>query len=286
MTIYQQRMWKLQKEIFHCPGLFGSSSQSGSCRPFLPSEITTSRISPDSVFVGNSYGIHPTMPKILFIGNNPNSDPEDFGTLKSIIDTFLENYECSLDANTFYDIFFHGNSDFHGFKDFPYYNKNEYSIVSVLQRVFPQISEEILTQCFALANGVFCMGTVGDNNTPHCGMRDNCMLNIAWIRKVIEVIEPDIIFIFSLRQEESTWAYFSVENCLMEQKEVISHWNFAYRAVIQTHTEEPLRIKVFGIPHLTIPNFSSSLFRSFHLNEEFSVRILSLLDEIKRIIEE
>jgi hypothetical protein len=245
------------------------------------------RISPDSVFVGKEYGVNIRIPKILFIGNNPNSKLLDFGTLKSILDAYGPDFESSIDSHTFYTDYFHGkrikSKKYSGLKSFELYKdpEREYHIVSILKKILPQIKDNKYPQCFAIANGVHCMGFKNsDRGTPHKKMRENCMVYLAWIRKIIETLEPDVTLIFSLKENDSTWASFTVDNGVVDHKSSLNQWKFAYRGKIKTLDNGDFTSKIFAIPHLTISNFCSNLFRAFFPKLTFGERVEKLLEII------
>jgi len=287
MTIYQDRMWKLQIYLYRCSGLFPTSSRSGSCYNSVDKTVIQNDISPDAVFVGSNYGIVPGIPKILFIGNNPFSDPEDYGTLHATKLRFGENYESNMNIEQFYQEFFTGTPapNLYGVCEFPLYKKEPHGFLAVMRSLFPDIGEKILSEAFALANGVFCMGR-GKNHPPKAIMRKNCMVYQGWIRKIIEVLEPDAIFIFSVNLTESTWTYFKdLENGILDDWSNINrrHRHY-YQALIRRDDHDTdLQFKIFALPHISYHQFHG-LFSDFFPKLEFKERIAALLSQYKNLI--
>lgn len=255
---YQERLWALQKSIFHCSGLIEYSTTAGSCHEFLHDDVIANQLGPDSIIVGETYGKIEDFPRILFIGDNPNSTSADFGTLHSIQEVYDENWMTTISAHKFYSDFFDGSPDFDGFNTFNIY-KDGWCIQRVLSGLFPQFDPYDLAQSFAMTNSVLCKGR-GDRGNPSIHLRRQCMNKHSWLRKTIELLQPEIIFIFSVSQDNSAWSEFTIENKLIEGKEpTIEKTQFSYFSIIQTPKGE-IRPLTFGIPHFAISNFSAKIF--------------------------
>jgi hypothetical protein len=283
---YQEKIWQLQQQIFVCPLL--DRKQKGSCIPDLNGDALKARILPDYIFVGNKYGQLQDIPKILFIGNNPNSDASYFGTLSTIHDIFPNTLEKITAAEYFHKVFGGDeNAGYSGFKDFKMYTNPIWSIKKLLSELFPGKCEVI--EAFALTNSVLCKGN-GDSGAPTGCLRENCLNRQNWLQKTISILEPDLIFVFSVGNSDSTWSWLSTNRIPEFQ---VTEMNFSSDVVKKLRWDfmgQKGSSLMVAIPHLSDPRFQTwtrgipNIFRGlFFLQPENIVKVI--IKEIKRYIQ-
>ena len=245
-------LWNLQKDIFLCPAL--SQSNTITCYADLAPEVIESKLGPDSTFIGQHYGVDPNLPKILFIGNNPNSTESDFGTLASVNKVFGRDLK-DISAAEFYRTYYTGYKDekyeFTGLKGFNLFKKPEWSIKRVINDLFNVNSSK--RQIFAYTNGVLCKGK-GEWGAPAGKMRLNCLKAMRWLRRTLEVLRPEIIFIFSIGQTNSLWSKFTVRNGVIDKEIMWDPYRVEY---LCDKGKIKFQSLVFGITHLTTPKFDT-----------------------------
>ena len=263
--IYQEDMWELQKQIYRCPGLQEHPENNVSCYSSLPEEVRRDHFGPDDIFVGRFYGQVKGIPRILFIGNNPNSQGDNFGILKSVKECYGPQWEEISHAQFYQDYYCgtdHGTFLYRGIiEDRPFLNHQEgnedegWGIKRILQDLFPLTPQ--ITEAFACTNGVLCKG-LGLSGRPDETLRDNCTAHYQWIRKTIEILCPDFIFIYSVADENSTWSNFSIENGVVDNEvNLVPDVDYAYYSIIETADGRNCRPFTMAIPHLTNPKFQT-----------------------------
>ncbi|MFX1295490.1 MAG: hypothetical protein ACFFD2_11660 [Promethearchaeota archaeon] len=244
---YHKRIWELQKKIFSCSCL--NPNQSPTCYPDLHENVIKYKYSSDSIYIGKDYGKTKDFPRILFIGNNPYSKPNDFGTLYSVLKIY-GNDLLSIRYKDFFKSYFNGIPGFKGVKQFTLFNDETWSISRIFKDIFSIDTNRI--QPFSLTNGVLCMCR-GARGAPTGRMRKNCIKKQGWLRKTLKILEPDIIFIFSIGEDNSTWSAFTKENMDIDKEiefkpESKNAYKIRYKPEKRYMEHESL---VFGIPHLT-----------------------------------
>ena len=185
---YQKEMWALQQEIYTCPCL---QKGPNNCYEGLQDR----RFGPDSIYVGEYYGQIKSHPKILFIGNNPNSEEKDFGIKMNTLKFIKQN--LNLQPSEFYQAFYNGwnsaNTRLTGVIRF----KHKPKMDSILKKIFTTFNENLdLVQTIAITNSVLCKGNEKDG-APAGNMRKNCTSTQFWLQKTLQILKPDLIFIFS-----------------------------------------------------------------------------------------
>ncbi len=258
---YQENAWKLQKQIYRCPGLQNHPENNESCYASLPEEVKRDHWSPDAIFVGSCYGKIKDVPRILFIGNNPNSQDDNFGTLMSVEKCYEDQWE-ETEAAQFYNDYYRGKDlgikQFRGIiNDRPFLNHQEeneeegWGIKRILLELFPSTPQ--ILEAFACTNGVLCKGP-GKSGNPDKILRNNCMAYYNWIRKTIKILDPEVIFIYSV----PTWNNFSVENGVVDDEEnLVPDVDYAYYPVIRSADDRICKPFTMAIPHLTTPKFQT-----------------------------
>lgn len=279
---YQENVWELQKEVFKCVCL--KINNEPTCfHSFNEKEVSKS-IFPDGIFVGKNYG--KLKPKILFIGNNPNSSEFDFGNPNSLING-MRRQISDVTAHEYQKYYFSGipNRGFYGFTDFPLYTDQNWSITRILKFLFPD--EPDLLEGFAFTNAILCKGKLSEGRADPI-MRNNCIRSQQWLRKTIEILEPDIIFIFSISStNNSTWTDFSIENGVVDgETELNPEKSFAYYTNYEKRFfksgKKSFESLVIGIPHLTTPKFETWIRGVPHIFRE--IFPLSKQEIISRIL--
>jgi hypothetical protein len=145
---------------------------------------------------------------------------------------------------------------FGGFIKFNIYS-NSWAIKRVLIDLFdiPHIAEN-----FAMTNAIQCTGP-RKRGLPTKVMKENCIQQQQWLRQTIELLEPDIIFIFSVGSTtDSTWQLFTLENHLVAEECYLKppvDWCYRPKINIGTRQIQPL---TFAVPHFAIPNFCAKTF--------------------------
>lgn len=253
MTEYQNKMWKLQQSIFECPNKyaeFNFSKFEGSCLEDIPANDLLDRNIPDAAFVGDKYG-ELNIPKILFIGNNPNSSNDYFGPPHSISSHFKGKKLEEIEAEEFYEVYYTGNNNLHGFsQDEVMINNQGYDQMWGIQPIMEYLygeNDQIL-RAISFTNGIFCKGP-SSQGKPSSHMQKNCVLRKGWLRKIIEILEPEIIFISA----KFFWEHFEKKWYLIDEEDDGSYFNpdleYAYKPWVVK--EFGYRTLVMRIPHLT-----------------------------------
>ena len=266
---YQVQIWDLQKQIFRCED----------CHEEIPDNV----LGPDSIFVGEQYGTNPEIPKILFIGINPNSLESEFGTRRNIIQIYESDYETTVNSTQYYQDFLHGTPDFGGFDQI-----NIYTSIWGIRRLLTSLYDiDGMEENFAMTNAIQCTGPNNDNDGfPNRTMIKQC-LERRWLRRTIEILTPDIIFIFSVGEtRDSTWSLFThvVDN---EDCETRTPSDWTYLPIINT-PNGPIQPLTFAIPHFVRPNLSANCFRNIRdeLRESGSINWGAFIEMIKTHIRE
>ncbi|MHA1473677.1 MAG: hypothetical protein ACTSRX_03340 [Promethearchaeota archaeon] len=254
MTEYQEKIWNLQQHIFNCPKIFREfnfSNFGGNCRGDIPQNAIKEGISPDAIFVGKNYGELKNFPRILFIGNNPNSTNTYFGPPHSIRSHFVINSFTEINAEEFYETYFRGVQNLLGFLDDDVMKNDQgfeqyWGIQPIIEFLYGH--DEKFLNGISFTNGIFCKGP-NDQGSPTPNMQINCIKRKGWLRKIIEILEPEIIFIFS----KFIWDSFSKEWFLVNNEDEESYFEpdieYAYKPqVVETFGYRSLVIR---IPHLT-----------------------------------
>src|SRR5271157_5380009 len=218
---YQRRVWELQQEIFQCP--FLNSNKSPNCINELdPSVLDPEQeLGPDSIFVGQYYGEIDGVPKILFVGKNPNSKPGDFGPkgnlnlagIGSIAEILPEEYYARYFEGVSHDS---DSPQLYGIKQWDLYTDPFWGIERILTYLYPDNLK--IREGFAYSNAVLCKGCA-DAGNPGEIMWNNCIRKARWLRQTIEALKPDIIFIFSIAKDDSTWDHFNEENKVVDHED-------------------------------------------------------------------
>ena len=232
---YQKEMWTLQQQIYNCPCLRKGNE---SCYNGLQDR----QFGPDAIYVGEYYGKIKNHPKILFIGNNPNSSETDFGIKMNTVKYMTQNPKVR--PYDFYHTFYNGwkstEMDLTGIKGFDHKPK----INQVLENIFTGFKENIdLVKTIALTNSVLCKGT-GKDGAPAGNMRRNCTSHQFWLKQTLQLLQPDTIFIFS----GETWDDF-IEEKIGNSKEIYltPAVSYAYKLAWPNKS----RSLVLRIPHFS-----------------------------------
>ena len=114
------------------------------------------------------------------------------------------------------------------------------------------------------------------------------MLHQGWIRKIVEILDPDIIIIYSVNMDDSTWVYFKdLENGIIDGLTLIDpRYGFLYRGEINLHGQnQNIHPIIFATPHMAYFLFHN-LFSEFHPDLTFQERMDALLTLYRTILEE
>ncbi len=247
--------------------------------------VLSDKICPDSIYVSPNYGKE-DLAKIVFIGNNPIWKEQYFGTKKSVLKVYSDDFD-SINPEQFYKKLFNGtkfgDEKFPGYSEFDLFSNEFWSIKRILAYIFPD--EPQLIKSFACTNGVLCMGRKDKKNStgaPIGDMEMNCIKNKRWLRKTLEILEPDLILSFSI----PTWNNISVKMGVIDKfTELSPECDFAVKVQIN-HSNSLL----VNVPHLTTPKFQTwgskvpEIYRNmfnFGTKEEIAEKFLQ---KTKRII--
>lgn len=245
LTVYQQRIWNLQKEIFRCSCLVPEASPS--CAADVDPQVINDELGPDSIYVGSQYG-ESGFKKILFIGMNPNMQPNTFGSPRSI-ETVLRHFDQIDDPTDVFRYLAEGYQEndvnYEGYANWDLFHNLQWSISRVFKEFFPTYPDILYR--FALTNATLCRGNRSSGN-PTNQMRNNCIQQ-QWLKRTIDILSPDVVFTFSVR----TFETISVENGIVNERVNFDHpCNFACKIYLNNTSA-----LLINIPHLTSPKFST-----------------------------